>query len=283
MKRGIYLAMLVVAVASLASAQVYPVRLDEQRAQPQPAAPTPPSLVLADGGLEFPDGSVQTTATQVILIGAVLVPVTGQTLCYDAAGTVIDCATDIGPGQDGDLQMGVKWPNPRFTKNGDGTVTDNLTGLIWLENADCAAATMNWAAALAFANTLFDGSGDHNGGDCGLSDTSAVGAWRLPNVRELHSLVHYGFSDPCIPNTAGTGQLVAGEPFSACSRSTTGRLPPTLVVWILPGGCSWAEATSSTMARPTSCVSGRFAAANDRPAVTSRPSPTGGGAEPGVE
>ena len=120
----------------------------------------------------------------------------------------------IGLAQDGDLQLGVNWPNPRFTKNGDGTVTDNLTGLIWLENADCAAASMNWAAALAFANTLFDGSVAHNGGDCGLSDASGVGAWRLPNLRELQSLVHSGVFNPAVPNTAGTGQWAAGDPFS---------------------------------------------------------------------
>ena len=40
-------------------------------------------------------------------------------------------------GDDGDLQRGVAWPDPRFTDNGDGTVTDNLTGLIWLKNANC--------------------------------------------------------------------------------------------------------------------------------------------------
>ena len=33
-------------------------------------------------------------------------------------------------GDDGDLQKGVPSPNPRFTNNGDGTVTDNLTGLM---------------------------------------------------------------------------------------------------------------------------------------------------------
>ena len=34
-------------------------------------------------------------------------------------------------------KKGVAWPNPRFTDNGNGTVTDNLTGLIWLKNANC--------------------------------------------------------------------------------------------------------------------------------------------------
>ena len=156
---------------------------------------------------------------QVDALGLALVPRTGQTTCYDAAGAVITCGAGIGLAQDGDLQLGVVWPNPRFTNNGDGTVTDNLTGLIWLENANCANATMDWASALAFANTLFDGSVGHNGGDCGLSDGSAQGAWRLPNVLELQSLVHYGVVSPAVPNTAGTGKWVENDPFSGVQSS----------------------------------------------------------------
>jgi len=52
---------------------------------------------------------------------------TGQTTCYNTSGTEISC-TDTG--QDGDLQKGVTSPSPRFTDNGDGTVTDNLTELM---------------------------------------------------------------------------------------------------------------------------------------------------------
>ena len=62
-------------------------------------------------------------------------PQTGQTTCWDKNGNVIPCA---GTGQDGDIQAGVAWPNPRFTDNGDGTVTDNLTGLMWTQNANPA-------------------------------------------------------------------------------------------------------------------------------------------------
>ena len=152
---------------------------------------------------------------QVNALGLALVPRTGQTTCFDAAGAVIDCGTGIGPGQDGDLQLGVTWPNPRFTDNGDSTVTDNLTGLIWLDDANCFG-TQTWANALAKANTLFDGCSDCGGtnNDCGLADGSLVGEWRLPNVRELQSLAHYGLFNPAVPNTAGTGQWSAGEPFS---------------------------------------------------------------------
>ena len=142
---------------------------------------------------------------------------TGQTSCYDNAGTVVACGTGIGLGQDGDVQLGVVWPNPRFTDNGDGTVTDNLTGLIWLAAASCGAGVMTWQAALDFANTLFDGSVAHGGGDCGLSDGSGVGAWRVPNVLEMMSLANFGFADPIIPDTAGTGHCDGGTPcpFSA--------------------------------------------------------------------
>jgi hypothetical protein len=115
-----------------------------------------------------------------------LVPVTktGQTTSYAA-------------GDDGDLEKGVAWPDPRFTDHGDGTVTDNLTGLIWLKNANCFGRR-TWNQALSECNNLANGS-------CGLTDGSSAGDWRLPNVRELQSLVDYSRYDPALP---------AGHPFS---------------------------------------------------------------------
>lgn len=107
---------------------------------------------------------------------------------------------NFGAGTDGALQRGVAWPNPRFTDNGNGTVTDNLTGLIWLKNASCGG-TKDWVNALTFANSLYDGwTGDGSGGDCGLSDDSTAGDWRLPNVGEQHSLIDYGMHSPALPS-----------------------------------------------------------------------------------
>ena len=115
--------------------------------------------------------------------------------------------------------MGVAWPNPRFTDNGNGTVTDNMTGLIWLKNAKCTGAT-NWNGVLAFANSLYDGwTGDGSGGDCGLRDGSSAGDWRLPNVKELWSLTYYGATNPVVPNTAGTGQWIESDPFNGVWNS----------------------------------------------------------------
>lgn len=127
---------------------------------------------------------------------------TGQTTCYDLYPS-IPCA---GTGQDGDLRGGVAWPNPRFTDNGDGTVTDNLTALIWLKDANCFGGRI-WTQALSDANGLASGS-------CGLSDGSAAGDWRLPTINELQSLIHHEYHSPALPDTAGTGQWTEGDPFT---------------------------------------------------------------------
>jgi hypothetical protein len=119
-------------------------------------------------------------------------PKTGQTRCWDADGVAIDCA---GTGQDGEYQKGVA-VNPRFTDNLDGTVTDNLTGLIWLQSANCFSYQA-WYDALTLSNALASG-------DCGLTDGSVAGDWRLPNRKELESLIDLGQTNPALP---------AGHPF----------------------------------------------------------------------
>ncbi|MEK6777346.1 MAG: DUF1566 domain-containing protein [bacterium] len=113
--------------------------------------------------------------------GTVDLPQTGQTKCYDTAGTEISC-TDTG--QDGDIRAGVPWPAPRFMNNGDSTVTDNLTGLIWTQNAgtptvgSCTGGYKNWQGSLDYVTCL------NNINYLGHSD------WRLPNVNELESLIN---------------------------------------------------------------------------------------------
>ncbi|MDY0042751.1 MAG: DUF1566 domain-containing protein [Desulforhabdus sp.] len=131
---------------------------------------------------------------------------TGQTRCYDVDGNEVQCATS-GQGQDGDLQKGVARPSPRFTVNNDGTVKDNLTGLVWLRNASCIDTPNSFSNALLQASLLQHGL-------CGLSDGSSPGDWRLPNRFELESLLDLGFiSSPTLTNAAGTGQWQDGDPF----------------------------------------------------------------------
>ena len=112
-------------------------------------------------------------------------------------------ATSYAAGDDAAAPRGVAWPTQRFTDNADGTVTDGLTGLVWLKNAGCFAPT-DWAAALSAARLLASGA-------CGLSDGSAAGQWRMPNVNELESMVDVSQANPAI---------TSGHPFAHIALAT---------------------------------------------------------------
>lgn len=116
---------------------------------------------------------------------------TGQKMCFDIWGRPVDCNTE-GRGQDGSVQAGAPWPAERFTDGDDeGTVTDNLTGLVWLKNAN-TFGRLSWQDALDACDTL-------EAGCYGLDDESKRGDWRLPNVNELRGLVDYSQYAPALP------------------------------------------------------------------------------------
>ncbi|MBW2617675.1 MAG: DUF1566 domain-containing protein [Deltaproteobacteria bacterium] len=118
-----------------------------------------------------------------LMAATVYLPKTGQTTCYDANGSVIDCA---GTGQDGDTQTGMSWPDPRFTDNGNGAMTDNLTGLMWTQSGEVAGAGQfkTWQQALDFVAGMNAGTN----ANYGYTD------WRLPNIVEIMSLSNKGVS-----------------------------------------------------------------------------------------
>src|SRR5262249_32070000 len=73
---------------------------------------------------------------------------TGQTTCYTDLGIVAPCA---GSGQDGDVQTGLA---RAYVDNGDGTISDTRTGLMWEKLSDDASihdkdAMYTWAGAIS--------------------------------------------------------------------------------------------------------------------------------------
>lgn len=112
------------------------------------------------------------------------VPPTGQTTCHDRDGREIPC-----PGSGQDAARGGATPAlpDRFVPAGPGLVTDRTTGLIWPLDAGLAGFPLPWPEALALAT--------------GLARDRLLGRndWRLPNRRELRSLVSYGAARPSLP------------------------------------------------------------------------------------
>ena len=115
---------------------------------------------------------------------------------------------------DGALQQGIS-TSPRFTDNSDGTIKDNLTGLIWLKNANCYSTYQIWAQAMTDANSLASGS-------CGLTDGSSAGQWRLPNKQELMSLIDYGHSSPALPTGHPFASVASGYYYWSSSTYALG-------------------------------------------------------------
>jgi hypothetical protein len=119
------------------------------------------------------------------------IPKTGQRTCFDQYGGVID---HEGSGQDGELQSGAVWPVPRFEDNGDGTVTDNLTGLMWMFDGGCLGA-MSWPAAIQCSSQL-NTPDEQPGAVCKLE--AGCDDWFLPSIHQLETL--FNGEEPSIPD-----------------------------------------------------------------------------------
>jgi len=113
----------------------------------------------------------------------------------------------------------------RYIDYGNGTVTDNRTGLIWLKNANCFGR-QNWEKAMQSAANLASGQ-------CGLRDYSKQGMWRLPSKKEWEAMIdkkyvdRKNWSQPALSNATDSGPWKEGNVFVGVqmdrySSSTTG-------------------------------------------------------------
>jgi uncharacterized protein YceK len=112
---------------------------------------------------------------------------TGQTAFYDNAGeTTSQTIGDAFYGQDANYAGN----QPSYTDNGDETITDNVTGLMWQQGFDLC----NFDEAQSYAESCTTG---------GHTD------WRVPTIKELYSLIDF------------SGNQGSGDPSSKSAPSST--------------------------------------------------------------
>lgn len=121
---------------------------------------------------------------------------TNQTQCSGTSSTMGSCVGETGFGQDAQYQGAM----PSYTDNGDGTVTDNNTGLVWAQTTDLngdgkitADDKVTYDEGAAYASNL--ALGGHND-------------WRVPTIKELYSLMLFDGEDPSGINGAGTYSIM---------------------------------------------------------------------------
>jgi len=108
---------------------------------------------------------------------------TGQSTCYDEDGNPAECSHT---GQDAEFRSGLQFDKPRFLEKA-GCVYDRMTGLSWLKRADYGNGTLDWQTSRNMVEEV------NRERLCGHSD------WRIPEVRELESLMDMGRHSPALP------------------------------------------------------------------------------------
>jgi len=114
---------------------------------------------------------------------------TGQEICYDSL-------QPINPPEPGEMFYGqdaqINGNQTAYNDNGDGTVTDLVTGLIWQKDPDLNGdGAINYDDKLTYDEAV---AGADTFSLAGYSD------WRLPTIKELYSLIMFSGSDPSGPN-----------------------------------------------------------------------------------
>ncbi len=151
--------------------------------------------------------------------------------------------TSYGPGSDGEVRAGAALS---YTDNGDGTITDNNTGLMW-EKKDQSGGIHDMGNVYAWFGPSFNSTFIMDGTItttflAALNEGSGFAGhtdWRIPNVKELESLRNYQNHFPAVDAAFNTS-CVAGCTVLTCSctqsyfywSSTTAQCSP-LNAWLV--------------------------------------------------
>jgi len=160
--------------------------------------------------------------------GGQTLPPTGQTTCWDTGAHMIQC---VGTGQDGEHGGRLA-----FVDNGDGTITDLHTNLMWETKSD--DGSLHDKDKLYSWDTAFT----VHVAELNRSNFAGYGDWRVPNVKELLSIVDYEsylpavhpvFNARCAPSCRVTSCSCNVSNYAMSSTTVAGN---TGGVWIVHFG-----------------------------------------------
>ena len=164
-----------------AAAEVLGVTAEELEAALMDGSEAPEDDALDDGpppadSREMPADSAETS------IASYTLNETGQGFCYNSDGENIDCPAEGEAFYGQDAQFtGAAFD---FTDNGDGTVTDNVTGLIWEQSPNSGPSS--WPEAQDY---------------CDVLTLNGLDGWRMPYLKELFSISNFSAGWPYLDTT----------------------------------------------------------------------------------
>jgi hypothetical protein len=153
-------------------------------------------------GLLYPYDKASAPRVRAVRGGSSGFPATGQTTAY-TANKNDGIAGAVAVPDDGTVRAGVAFS---FTDNGNGTITDNNTGLVWEKKSDNGDRhdkdSIYWWSGNGAQETIWDWLEDVNAEGFG-----GYGDWRVPNARELLSIANFqnqwavpaAFNSNCLP------------------------------------------------------------------------------------
>lgn len=163
------------------------------------------NISLIQGGIRDTDGNYPQDINETVIQKLQVVKKTGQIKSYDASSAEV---TDSSLADDGLYQKG---KIPRYTRDAThDTVTDELTGLMWQDDASAASTQKPWLTSANFTTcsnnqtspACYDTSGDTAASYCSERSLGGHTDWRLPTVEELEGIVDYGKVNPAIDTTS---------------------------------------------------------------------------------
>jgi len=168
-------------------------------------------------------------------------PDTAQAQCFNDTAEIA-CPTGVNDAFYGqDAQYATTASMPSYTIHepvaGKQVTVDNRTGLMWASTGSNNGNAATWVDAIA---------------SCEASSFAGFADWRLPNVRELASLVRYyePLGAPYINQTAFPGTVSAGY------RTSTTYVPSTLNAWYVDFNVGIVNLGGKTSTYYVRCVRG---------------------------